>query len=184
MFEHAEELRNRLRNTGEKQLIELAELLEMQEALDMAILKEHGINEYPTENIKLALCVELGEMLNELPTIFKHWKKTAKDNREKALVEYVDALHFALSLTNDEPQVYFRNESVNYDCLYCDGTPQVIDAAGWMMASLSYITSPYTHNKLMHVFVIGSILGFKWNEIYKAYKDKNEVNYQRLKEGY
>lgn len=83
-------------------LDQLKELLEMQRVLDDAILKEHGkvYDETIAEQNKIALVVELGEMMNELPTKFKHWKSTAKDNREKALVEYVDALHFALSLFN------------------------------------------------------------------------------------
>ena len=43
---------------------------------------------------------ELGELMNELPTYFKYWKKTSADNKEKALEEYVDCLHFAVSLLN------------------------------------------------------------------------------------
>ena len=71
-------------------LEQLNELLEMQYALDEAILKEHGnvYDEKIAEQMKIALFVELGEMMNELPTKFKCWKKTAKDNKEKALVEY------------------------------------------------------------------------------------------------
>ena len=83
-------------------LEQLKELLEMQRVLDEAILKEQGIvwDEKIEEQTKVALFVELGELMNEMPTKFKHWKKTAKDNREAALVEYVDALHFQMSLFN------------------------------------------------------------------------------------
>ena len=83
-------------------LEQLKELLEMQRVLDEAILKEHDnvYDEKIAAQMKIALFVELGELMNELPTRFKHWKKTAVDNREKALVEYVDALHFQLSLFN------------------------------------------------------------------------------------
>ena len=38
--------------------------------------------------------------------------------------------------------------------------------------------------EITYLFSIGQIIGFEWDEIYKAYKDKNAVNYQRLKEGY
>ena len=83
-------------------LKQLEELLKLQKELDEAILKEQGIvwDEKIEEQTKVALFVELGELMNEMPTKFKHWKKTAVDNREKALIEYADALHFALSLTN------------------------------------------------------------------------------------
>ena len=77
-------------------------ILEMQRELDTAILKQHGniYDENIAEQTKIALFVELGEMMNELPTCFKHWKFTAKDDRKKALIEYVDALHFQMSLFN------------------------------------------------------------------------------------
>ena len=78
MFECAEELRSILRSSGDKQLTELAELLAMQEELDRAILKEQGITRYPQASMEVALFVELGEMLNELPTLFKHWKKNGR----------------------------------------------------------------------------------------------------------
>ena len=105
-------------------LDQLKELLEMQRVLDDAILTEHGeiYNEEIAENMKIALFVELGEMMNELETLFKHWKKKPKYNREKALVEYVDALHFALSLFNhyDMGQEFDYNASKpkNYQSLY------------------------------------------------------------------
>ena len=36
----------------------------------------------------------------------------------------------------------------------------------------------------MYLFDIGNNLGFTWDEIYKAYKAKNQVNYERLANGY
>lgn len=61
-------------------LEQLKELLEMQKTLDESILKEHGnvYDEEIAEKMKVALFVELGELMNEFPTKFKHWKKTAK----------------------------------------------------------------------------------------------------------
>ena len=80
------------------------ELLEMQRVLDENIMKEHGLvyDEHIANNIGVALIVEVGELMNEFPTKFKHWKNTAVDNREKGLVEFVDCLHFILSLFNYE----------------------------------------------------------------------------------
>ena len=53
-----------------------------QTILDTRILNG---NEYPENKMSIALFVELGELMNELPTYFKHWKKSAVDNKEKAL---------------------------------------------------------------------------------------------------
>lgn len=161
-------------------LEQLKELLEMQRVLDEAILKEHGnvYDEKIAEQMKIALFVELGELMNELPKKFKHWKSTAKDNREAALVEYVDALHFQLSLFNhfevkvdedfhdyNETREYYKWGTIN-DCLI--------------------ISTLYSDQKagLSGLFNLGNLLGFTWDEIYQAYKDKNAINYERLKNGY
>lgn len=160
-------------------LEQLKELLEMQRVLDDAILKEHGkvYDETIAEQNKTALFVELGEMMNELETLFKHWKKKPKYNREKALVEYVDALHFALSLFNhyDMGQEFDYNASKpkNYQSLY--------HIIALLITELEYDNISH---ELLYLFKIGNYLGFTWEEIYNAYKAKNEVNYERLKNGY
>lgn len=185
MFEYAEELREVLRSSGDKQLTELAELLEMQEELDEAILEERGITRYPDVNIRIALSVELREMLNELPTLFKYWKKTAEDNREKALVEYVDALHFAMSLTNEyAKEIVKGGETTNeIQCRFTySGKWTTRNKASAIEKCMIFIDS--SSWRVGYLFKIGLLLDFTWDEIYKAYKDKNAVNYQRLKEGY
>ena len=96
-------------------LDQLKELLEMQRVLDESIFKEHGITEYPLENMKLALFDELGELLHEFPTKYKHWKKSAVDNREKGLEEYVDVLHFMLSLCNYYETIGYKPRPKKYD---------------------------------------------------------------------
>ena len=51
-------------------LEQLKELLEMQRVLDEVILKEHGniYDEKIADQMKIALFVELGELMNEMPT--------------------------------------------------------------------------------------------------------------------
>ena len=72
----------------------LTKLLETQKLLRDRI----GYNEPDRfEKLILALLVELGECVNELPEVFKFWSHK-KNNREKALGEYVDVLHFALEV--------------------------------------------------------------------------------------
>lgn len=152
----------------------------MQKLLDEAIMKEHGLAEYPVNNMEIALFVELGEMMNELPTKFKHWKKSAVDNRDKALVEYVDALHFVLSLFN------YQNCKIAYakaykECGKCN------EYAGFTFYDclINLIMRAYDGYAILNIiFKLGDILGFSWDEIYKTYKDKNAVNYDRLKKGY
>lgn len=163
-------------------LEQLKELLEMQRVLDDAILKKHGnvYDEKIAEQIKIALFVELGELMNELPSYFKHWKKTAKDNREKALVEYVDALHFALSLFNYNR--YVVSEKI-HDYHKIHDSHNVLYTSRTIRGCLENIVFLDSY-KLTVLFELGNLLGFTWEEIYEAYKQKNAVNYERLKSNY
>lgn len=161
---------------------QLKELLEMQRVLDESIFKEHGIKEYPKENMQVALFVELGELMNELPTRFKHWKKSAVDNREKALVEYVDCLHFALSLTNNIGEAFDKDLSLSPD-IYNYDSHQITLLAEMKISSLMKNVIQFEGN-LSYLFGLGVKLGFTWDDIYKVYKDKNAVNYERLRGGY
>ena len=161
---------------------QLKELLEMQRALDDSILKDKGIMYYPKEKVQIALFVELGELMNELPTRFKYWKSSAVDNREKALEEYVDCLHFALSLTNRYREIFEE------ELLEC---PHDFNYNSHEMTLMSQKRTDTLLTDIMEyeghlssVFALGVKLGFEWDEIYKAYKDKNAVNYERLRSGY
>ena len=156
---------------------QLKELLEMQRVLDESIFKEHGITEYPLENMKLALFDELGELLHEFPTKYKHWKKTAVDNREKGLEEYVDVLHFALSLTNyNGMSEYEEYEYSKWEWVQPRSLSWTLYRVYEEVVEDGFI--------LENLFMLGSYFGFTWDEIYKAYKDKNAVNYERLRGGY
>ena len=170
-------------------LDQLKELLEMQRVLDDAILKEHGkvYDKTIAEQNKIALFVELGEMMNEIEPLFKHWKKKPKFNRKNALIEYVDALHFALSLFN----YYDSKSDTSLDYNEC------IDEESSIFDTLINITKWYSWADfenyrdcisvglpLSYLFELGNKLGFTWEEIYNAYKAKNAVNYERLRNGY
>ena len=161
---------------------QLKELLEMQKVLDNNIFREKGIKQYPKENMQVALFVELGELLNELPTRFKHWKSSAVDNREKALVEYVDCLHFALSLANNEGESFNNDLSLSPD-VYNYDSHQITLLAELPIHKLLKNIVQFEGN-LSYLFGLGAKLGFTWDEIYKAYKDKNAINYDRLRGGY
>ena len=158
-------------------LDQLKELLDMQRVLDDAILKEHGkvYDETIAEQNEIALFVELGEMMNELEPLFKHWKKKPKYNREKALVEYVDALHFALSLFNHYGYP-IKTMGHTYKIKIKEYSIDLEDILNCVRNNAS--------NNLTGLFILGNKLGFIWEEIYNAYKAKNAVNYERLRNGY
>ena len=159
-------------------LNQVYDLIDMQKALDSEIFKKKDIKCYPLENMKIALFVELGELMNEMPTRFKHWKSTAQDNREKALVEYVDCLHFALSLAGQQMDDILLVEEYSLCQIRFENLSDLLlNIAGYLQDNSLILV-------LNELFYLGNALGFEWNEIYKAYMDKNAVNYERLKNGY
>jgi dimeric dUTPase (all-alpha-NTP-PPase superfamily) len=72
----------------------LQRLFELQRQLDAHIEKEHPRQEGEDRLVKkiLALQVELGELANELPEVFKFWSNK-KNNYEKALHEVKEIEH-------------------------------------------------------------------------------------------
>src|SRR3954453_14525850 len=76
-------------------------LFKMQDALDRHIEEKHGLeNTNLIEKKILALLVEVGELANET-RCFKFWSLKGPSEREIILAEYVDGIHFILSLAND-----------------------------------------------------------------------------------
>src|SRR3982750_1200275 len=75
-------------------------LCEMQEILDQRIMEEHGLEGKDLEDNKiLALLVEICELANET-RCFKHWSTKGPSKQSVLLEEYVDSLHFFLSIAN------------------------------------------------------------------------------------
>lgn len=81
--------------------IDLNELFDKQVELDQTIAKNHGITYESTRNKRiLSLLVELGEFANST-RCFKYWSLKPSEPMERVLDEYVDGLHFFLSLGLD-----------------------------------------------------------------------------------
>ena len=116
--------------------------------------------------------------MNELPTYFKHWKKSAVDNKEKALEEYVDCLHFAVSLLN------YKEIDINFtynDC-FPDSNPYSHDNIFTELITIASMSGfDYSIKKL---FALGHRFGFTWDEIYEMYLKKNKINHERQNGGY
>lgn len=92
-------------------MIKLEELFEMQNELDKYIVNNnfncignempvvnHNSKEFLNERI-LALFTEVAEFANAT-RCFKYWSKKPAENKERLLDEYVDILHFYLSIGN------------------------------------------------------------------------------------
>ena len=157
------------------------QLLNMQNELDRHIEREHGLQDADLVDKKiLALLVELGELANET-RCFKFWSKKAPSEQEVILEEYVDGIHFILSLgidigirSIDEPEVLEEG----------DPTEEFLK----VYSEVNRFSEERSIENLLALFQqflqLGRVLGFKSEDIFKSYLKKNEVNYQRQQEGY
>ncbi|WP_101844570.1 dUTP diphosphatase [Halobacillus sp. Marseille-P3879] len=152
---------------------------------DQAKLDEHIIK---TQNLEhadviddklLALYVEVGELANET-RCFKFWSTKPSSDKDIVLEEYVDGLHFILSLGLD---LDLRYQSV-----------PLADHSSKTNAFLNVFTSieQFKHTQdrdsyqqMFEAYLtLGQALGITELELQHAYKEKNQVNFQRQNQGY
>lgn len=163
----------------------IKEMLEMQDKLDKAIMKEYGLTEIDEENLRMAILDEVGELTHELKANWCWWKKTqAPVDKEKVLGELVDIWHFILSWQN-----HFDNGKEGLVSRY--DVKRVVDLNVFRLnkcnSELSYRLCQlvdYGFYKTPRLIAITEYLGFTIEQVYEAYCGKNKINYQRLKEGY
>ena len=187
-------------------------LLIAQQILDTSILSnmDYKISEEQLiTNLFLAFMVELGEFANELKT-FKHWSKKS-GNMEKALEEYVDALHFLLSITNRlqpyshgkmEIDILLEENEKRYDRILSI-TEQTQEKLKWhintnLIALYSFASDLYyidyveeyelVNSALADLWdtfhAVGYLCGFSVDDIIEAYFEKNKENHARQASGY
>ena len=160
----------------------IKKLFEMQRQLDEHIEKEHPRQEGEDRLAKkiLALMVELGELANELPEVFKFWSHK-KNNREKALKEYVDCLHFLLSIGLESEIGTFTGDELMPIKM---GTIE-IQFITLFKVTVTFLEDINYYPDMWELFLgLGEMLGFSWKEIEEAYMRKNEVNHKRQDHGY
>lgn len=163
-------------------MINWTELFNMQAELDQRIIKEHELgNKDLFENSILALQVELGELANEWRG-FKHWSNDQEPRREKMLVEYVDCLHFILSIGLQKNHV--RIPSNLCGLKYTSTTFQFNELFKMVNRYRDGAIKPNYVNMIAHFIPLGELLGFTWDEIDSAYLEKNAINHKRQSEGY
>lgn len=160
--------------------MEFKELFQMQAGLDAFIEENKNIDYNVFKEKGLALLVELAELANET-RCFKFWSSKGPSEREVILEEFVDSIHFILSLGNEKG-------------LSLDEWPEVQDERSLTELFLSvqkvilnFLENPNeaTYKAVWEGY--GSIaykLQFTLDDIIDAYISKNEKNYERQKTGY
>lgn len=158
-------------------------LFMMQKELDKHIETQHGLMEEDLFDRKvLALLVELGELANET-RCFKFW--SVKPSSEKAVIleEFVDGVHFILSLGIECGFDHITS-------IFPVKSEETTVSTQFLEIYDSIHNFRETRSKEDFIFLFESylklaeLLGLDENEIEQAYIQKNEVNYERQRKGY
>ncbi|WP_381415288.1 dUTP diphosphatase [Spiroplasma endosymbiont of Anurida maritima] len=167
----------------------LCYIAEKQQTLDQKILEEKNIifNDEIANKKYLAYIVEVAEFLNEERS-FKFWSNKPPSGREILLEEYVDALHFIVSIGIDIGFI-FHNSNVTEKALkICQDTTTKEELFLSVFESFMAFTSKKTkkaYEQTVSTFLaISSFLSLKPNEIMIAYQKKNDVNHSRQENNY
>ncbi|MDM5200022.1 dUTP diphosphatase [Fictibacillus enclensis] len=157
------------------------ELFEMQETLNARIVDEHQLhNEDLYEKRLLALLVELGELANET-RCFKYWSLKPPSSFEVILEEYVDGLHFLLSVGLD----LGIKDMEDAESLQRDNLTDQFLSLYQHVGKLQKKKDISLFRSLFSEFVgLGDLLGFSEETVIEGYKEKNQINHQRQDEGY
>ena len=99
------------------------------------------------------------------------------------LEEYVDCLHFILSIGNDLGITSFENDA--WESPFDEGVLVAFNEL-FLRVTVLYarrLDENY-NNAFESLLVLGATLGFTWEQIEQAYYDKNKINFDRQENGY
>ncbi|MDF9866616.1 dimeric dUTPase (all-alpha-NTP-PPase superfamily) [Bacilli bacterium PM5-3] len=155
-------------------------LCSYQDELDKKICKKHNISSKDTVTERvLAFLVELGELANET-RCFKYWSIKKASGKEIILEEYVDGIHFLVSLSNE------LNMNLIFDVEKSDVslTEQFVD----IFSDAKNLKNNFNNDNLSALFIkfltLGLGLSFDQDAIISGYLEKNKTNHQRQEENY
>ncbi|MDZ5712424.1 dUTP diphosphatase [Jeotgalibacillus haloalkalitolerans] len=131
----------------------------------------------------LSLMVELGELANETKC-FKYWSNSQPSEKKVILEEYVDVLHFLLSLGIE---LEFKDLPDFDDGSFTDNKELSAIFLN-LYSSINNLRTNFSVESYIKCFnefmIIGSKLDFTQEEIYESYIVKNAVNVRRQENGY
>ena len=162
-------------------MIDLTNLYQKQSELDARIAENHHVSyETTRERRILALLVEIGEFANAT-RCFKYWSNKPSESQDIVLDEYVDGLHFFLSLGIDIKV----NKKTYHHTKHADNlTKQILET--YRLAALFYKNQDEkSYIKAFQAFInITVLLKVRWSTVEKAYYKKLGENYHRQDTNY
>jgi dimeric dUTPase (all-alpha-NTP-PPase superfamily) len=162
-------------------MIDLTNLYQKQAELDARIAENHSVSyETTRERRILALLVEIGEFANAT-RCFKYWSNKPSEAQDIVLDEYVDGLHFFLSLGID---IKTSKKTYNHTKHADNLTKQILET--YRLATLFYKNQDEkSYIKAFQAFInITVLLKVRWSVVEKAYYKKLGENYHRQDTNY
>ncbi|WP_102335704.1 dUTP diphosphatase [Salimicrobium jeotgali] len=157
-----------------------AELYEYQRQLDKYIEQHKNVEkESVVDHKTLAFYVELGELANET-RCFKFWSNKSESDHETIREEYVDGLHFLLSL-GIELNSYVESAEISDVTSRTEAFLTVYQRLGeWKREK-----TKQTYQNLFDAYVtLAAALNISEEDMKQAYLEKNDENYDRQDRGY
>jgi dimeric dUTPase (all-alpha-NTP-PPase superfamily) len=153
-------------------------MFDMQHTLDKKIRLKRGLQHARLKKKKqFALFVEIGEFANEWGG-FKYWKFAHHADRDAMREEYIDIVHFTLSLGIELSYKKLAASLTESYTISKDIETQLMRMVN--MASSGRLIEGYPRLFAL-VRGLGHMLGMDDEDIFKEYRRKNEINYKRLR---
>lgn len=158
-------------------------IVQLQNQLDKKIIVNRNVSDVKTLNARfLALLVELGEFANE-QRCFKYWSSKPSSEKSIMLEEYIDSLHFILSIGNSF-HINFDNFEFLEKTNYQDFNLAFIDLFALVTTFFKSKSSNDFFELLNIYFTIGKKCKFSSEDIMACYIYKNEINHLRQSQNY
>lgn len=160
--------------------MDFSKIFEMQKALDKTISLHHKVkSEEIIEKRILALIVEVSEFANELAS-FKYWKKQKNINREHIIEEFIDGIHFFVSLSLQ----LNSNNIIHAKIISDDLNKQLLN----VFSTITDLTINFNKEKLETSFSlylgVAKLCDISNQDIETYYISKNKINYERIANNY
>lgn len=177
------------------QTFDISELIEMQKELDRRIGYKGNDK---LDMLFRALLVEIGEAWNETRA-FKMWSVGFGTPKDGLLVELVDGFHFLMNIvieldrhtlkrrlvSNFSEQYIMKKNVLNINKLFEWYLEDILSAKrAWCQYRNLSVTLTHLHKAFGIFFRLCYLYGYKFEDIVRAYKKKNEENFERQASGY
>lgn len=135
--------------------------------------------------VSIALCVEFAEMMNEIQTTWKNWKKV-EDDIPAAKIEFIDCVHFMLSLLLIRSQEDQDGRLVQLPRILTRSGDFLTDLNRTFKTFLSAENSfPLSEQKFVEfVDLMTDRLGMTEQDFIRFFETKSQINAERAGGGY